>query len=121
MNHSAFIKPIPLSELKSVIDLVDYQQNNIIQKMLVDNEAISITILSFDKGESMTNLINPGETMTQILEGDVSVMTGRKKQVLSAGEVVIIPAKTVHQIKASERAKVLYTVVKDPKIIRIEE
>lgn len=120
MNNSAVIKPIPLSELNNIIGLVDYQPNCVVQKMLADNEAISITIFSFDKGESFTNQTDPGEAIIQVLEGDISVMTGRKKQNLSAGDVVVLPAKTVHQVKASVRAKILYTVVKNPEIIRVE-
>ena len=120
MDDSIFIKPIPLSDLQNIIGLAEYQQNNIVQKMLVDNKAISISILSFDKGKSFTNQTDFGEAMAQVLEGGISIMDGTGKKNLCAGDVIVLPANTKHQVKASERAKILYTIVKDPKIIRIE-
>lgn len=43
-------------------DIVDYQRGQVVSKTLVQNEAVSMTIFSFDKDEEISTQ-QPGETL----------------------------------------------------------
>ena len=53
-------------ELKS---LVDYQEGQVVSKTLVQNDYVSVTIFSFDKGEEISTHASGGDAMVTVLEG----------------------------------------------------
>ena len=53
-------------ELKS---LVDYQDGQVVSKTLVQNDYVSVTIFSFDKGEEISTHASGGDAMVTVLEG----------------------------------------------------
>ena len=50
-------------------DLVEYQPGQVISKTLVQNEKVSMTIFSFDKGEEISTHAAGGDAMVTVLEG----------------------------------------------------
>ena len=53
-------------ELKS---LVDYQEGQVVSKTLVQNDYVSVTLFSFDKGEEISTHASGGDAMVTVLEG----------------------------------------------------
>jgi len=49
-------------------DLVDYQPGQVVSKTLVQNDAVSMTIFSFDKGEEISTHASGGDAMVTVLE-----------------------------------------------------
>ena len=47
-------KNINKKEILNLKDLVEYQDGQVISKTLVQNELVSVTIFSFDKGEEIS-------------------------------------------------------------------
>ena len=50
-------------------DLVAYQEGQVVSKTLVQNEVVSMTIFSFDKGEEISTHAAGGDAMVTVLEG----------------------------------------------------
>ena len=50
-------------------DLVAYQPGQVVSKTLVQNEYVSMTIFSFDKGEEISTHAAGGDAMVTVLEG----------------------------------------------------
>ena len=50
-------------------DQVDYQPGQVVSKTLVQNEYVSMTIFSFDKGEEISTHAAGGDAMVTVLEG----------------------------------------------------
>ena len=44
-------------------DLVDYQSGRVVSRTLVQNEKVSVTIFSFDKGEEISTHASGGDAM----------------------------------------------------------
>lgn len=44
-------------------DLVDYQDGQVVSKTLVQNDAVSMTLFSFDKGEEISTHAAGGDAM----------------------------------------------------------
>lgn len=59
-------------EKKQVIDLkdlVEYQDGQVVSKTLVQNDYVSVTIFSFDKGEEISTHASGGDAMVTVLDG----------------------------------------------------
>ena len=50
-------------------DQVAYQPGQVVSKTLVQNDSVSMTIFSFDKGEEISTHAAPGDAMVTVLEG----------------------------------------------------
>lgn len=89
-------------ELKN---LVDYQSSQVVSKTLVQNDKVSMTIFSFDKGEEISTHAAGGDAMVTVLEGTGRFTVGDDVFVLSQGETLIMPKDIPHAVYGEERFK----------------
>lgn len=99
-------KQVPL-KLK---DLVDYQKGQIVSKTLVQNDQLSMTIFSFDKGEEISTHASGGDAMVTVLEGTGRFTVGGEVFILNAGETLIMPKDVPHAVYGEEAFKMQLTV-----------
>ena len=83
-------------ELKS---LVDYQDGQVVSKTLVQNDYVSVTIFSFDKGEEISTHASGGDAMVTVLEGTGNVF------ILNEGETIVMPKDVPHAVFGEEKFK----------------
>jgi quercetin dioxygenase-like cupin family protein len=93
-------------------DLINYQEDSIVSKIIASSEKGSITIFAFDKGQGLSEHTAPFDAILQNIEGDVEVMISGKKYQLTAGEMIIMPANKPHSVKAIEKFKMILTMIK---------
>lgn len=101
-------------EKEIVIELkeqVEYQEGQVVSKTLVQNDAVSVTIFAFEKGEEISTHESGGDAMVTVLEGTGRFTINGKVYILNAGESIIMPAKKPHAVFGEERFKMLLTVV----------
>lgn len=91
-------------------DLVEYQPGQIISKTLVQNEAVSMTIFSFDKGEEISTHSAGGDAMVTVLEGIGKFTVGGEEFILNEGETLIMPKGIPHAVYGEEKFKMQLTV-----------
>ncbi len=91
-------------------DLVDYQPGQIVSKTLVQNDAVSMTLFSFDKGEEISTHAAGGDAMATVLEGTGKFTVGGEVFILQAGETLIMPKDVPHAVFGQERFKMQLTV-----------
>lgn len=91
-------------------DLVKYQTGQVVSKTLVQNEAVSMTIFSFDKGEEISTHAAGGDAMVTVLEGIGRFTVGGQVFILNAGETLIMPKDIPHSVYGEERFKMQLTV-----------
>ena len=77
----------------------------VVSKTLVQNERVSMTLFSFDKGEEISTHAAGGDAMVTVLEGKGRFTVGGKVFVLSAGETLIMPKDIPHAVYGEERFK----------------
>lgn len=66
-------KNIEKSTKLELKDLVAYQEGQVVSKTLVQNDLVSMTIFSFDKGEEISTHAAGGDAMVTVLEGKVGL------------------------------------------------
>ena len=95
-----------------VEELIDYQDNAVVSKTLVDKGVGTITLFAFDKGQSLSEHTAPFHALAQVLDGEMEIKIGEETVKLEGGESTVIPEDRPHSIKANERFKMLLTMIK---------
>ncbi|MCI8292468.1 MAG: cupin domain-containing protein [Hespellia sp.] len=86
-------------------DLVEYQKGQVVSKTLVQNDAVSMTIFSFDKDEEISTHASGGDAMVTVLEGTGRFTVGGDEFILTAGETLIMPKDIPHAVFGIEPFK----------------
>lgn len=89
---------------------VDYQQGQVVSKTLVQNDAVSVTIFSFDKGEEISTHASGGDAMVTVLEGTGKFTIGGDVYILNEGETIIMPKGIPHAVFGEEKFKMILVV-----------
>ena len=105
------LKNISKKEVLNLKEEVAYQDGQIVSKTLAQNDAVSITLFAFSKGEEIGGHDSEGDAMVQVIEGTGRFTVGGTEHIVHAGEVLIMPAKIRHAVYAVEDFKMLLTVV----------
>lgn len=91
-------------------ELVEYQEGQVVSKTLVQNDYVSITIFSFDKGEEISTHAAGGDAMVTVLEGKGRFTVGDEVFYVEEGETLIMPKDIPHAVYGEERFKMQLTV-----------
>lgn len=98
-------KNIAKQEKINLKDQVEYQSGQVVSKVLVQNDLVSMTIFSFDKGEEISTHAASGDAMVTVLEGKGRFTVGGEVFYLEAGETLIMPKDIPHAVYGEERFK----------------
>ena len=79
-------------------DLVNYQDGQVVSKTLVQNNSVSMTIFSFDKGEEISTHASGGDAMVTVLEGKGRFTVGGEAFFLEEGETLVMPKDVPHAV-----------------------
>ena len=91
-------------------NLLEYQKRQVVSKTLVQNEAVSMTIFSFDKGEEISTHASGGDAMVTVLDGRGRFTVGDEVFYLEVGETLIMPKDIPHAVYAEEQFKMQLVV-----------
>lgn len=103
-------KNIEKQVLLRLKDQVEYQPGQVSSKTLVQNDKVSMTIFSFDKGEEISTHTSNGDAMVTVLEGKGRFTVGDDVFVLGQGETLIMPQNVPHAVYGEEPFKMLLTI-----------
>lgn len=59
-------KNINKKEILELKNIVEYQEGQVVSKTLVQNELVSVTVFSFDKGEEISTHAAGGDAMVTV-------------------------------------------------------
>lgn len=105
------MKNISKSQVLTLKDEVAYQDGMVVSKTLVQNDAVSVTLFSFDKGEEISTHKSSGDAFVTCLDGVGKVTVDGIEYILKEGESIVMPAKHPHAVFGEERFKMLLVVV----------
>ena len=103
-------KNIPKQVILKLKDLVDYQDGQVVSKTLVQNESVSMTIFSFDRGEEISTHVSGGDAMVIVLDGTGRFTVGGEVFLLNEGDTLIMPKDVPHAVYGETRFKMQLTV-----------
>lgn len=101
-----------MNDVKVLKNLVDYQEGVVASKTLIDKDAGTITLFSFDKGQGLSEHTAPYDAMVYVVDGAAEITIEGKKNVLKNGESIIMPANHPHKVFATDKFKMLLIMIK---------
>lgn len=84
---------------------IDYQPGQVVSKTLVQNDTVSMTLFSFDKGEEISTHAAGGDAMVTVLDGIGRFTVGGESFILNEGETLIMPKDIPHAVFGEEKFK----------------
>jgi len=96
-----------LPPVSKLIDFVQYQDDAVVSKTLLDTKAETVTVFAFAAGQGLSEHTSPFEAMVSILDGDAEVTIDGKTINLKAGEMVTMPSNTPHALQAIKKFKMM--------------
>ena len=98
-------KNIVKKEKVELKNLVAYQEGQVVSKTLVQNDYVSVTLFSFDKGEEISTHASGGDAMVTVLEGTGKFTIGGDVFILNEGETIIMPKNVPHAVYGQVKFK----------------
>ena len=92
---------------------VDYAEDAVISKTLLDKKAGSLTVFSFDEGQGLSEHVSPYDATVIVIEGEATLVIGGKTLSVKTGEMVIMPANVPHAVQADKRFKMLLVMIRE--------
>lgn len=105
------LKNIKRAEVLALKEELPYQAGQVISKTLVQNEAVSMTLFSFFKGEEISTHESGGDAFALCLDGIGRITIDKKPHRLTEGECIVMPRNHPHAVAAEENFKMLLVVI----------
>ena len=101
-----------LGKGQKMLELIEYANDSIVSKTLLDKSVGTLTLFAFDKGQKLSEHTAPYDAVVQILDGKAQVRIKDEINELSEGQIIIMPANVPHAVNAGERFKMLLTMIR---------
>ena len=105
------MKNIAKAEVLVLKDQVAYQEGQVVSRTLAQNDAVSVTLFSFDKDEEISTHESGGDALVTCLDGVGKIMIDGVGYLLHEGESIVMPAGHPHAVYGEEQFKMLLTVI----------
>ena len=93
-------------------NLVQYQVGSVVSRTLIDKKAGTVTLFSFDEGQGLSEHVAPYDALVYILDGEAEITVAGKTWEVKTGEIIILPAKKPHALKATKKFKMMLTMIR---------
>ncbi|UCG46674.1 MAG: cupin domain-containing protein [Phycisphaerales bacterium] len=101
-----------VGESQSVGGLIEYSDDSVVSKTILDKPAGTITLFAFDAGQKLSEHTSPYDAVVQIIEGRARLTIGANEVEVSAGQIIIMPGNLPHSVSAEDRFKMLLTMIR---------
>ena len=105
------LKNIEKSTGLTLKEQVAYQPGQVVSKTLAQNDALSVTLFAFDKGEEISTHESGGDAFVTCLDGTGRITIDGTAYELHEGESIVMPARHPHAVFGQEQFKMLLVVV----------
>ena len=105
------MKNIAFAEVLKLKDQIQYQTGQVVSRTLVQNNAVSVTLFSFDKDEEISTHESGGDAFVTCLDGVGRITIDGVEYEVHEGESIVMPAKHPHAVYGKEQFKMLLVVI----------
>ena len=102
----------PKSEILKIAELVSYQDGSVVSRQITKADAGNVTLFAFDKDQELSEHTAPFDALVHILDGEAEVKISGNPFHLQAGNAIIMPASEPHAVRATQRFKMLLTMIR---------
>jgi len=102
----------PKSEVLKMAELVAYQDGSVVSRQITKADAGNVTLFAFDKDQELSEHTAPFDALAHVLDGEAEIKISSKPYHLKAGDAIIMPADEPHALRATQRFKMLLTMIR---------
>ncbi len=102
----------PLTVPVRLADLVDYQTDSVVSRVVMRSAGGTITLFAFAEGQGLSEHTNPNDAVIFVLEGSVRVVIDGVEHLVEAGEALHLPPSVPHELVAGGPYKMLLSLLK---------
>lgn len=99
-------------DVTRIVDIAAYQDGAIVSRIIIKRETGSVTLFAFDAGQELSEHTTPYEAMVHVVDGEAAVTIAGRVHRLRAGDMIVMPARQPHAVKAVSRFKMLLTMIR---------
>jgi quercetin dioxygenase-like cupin family protein len=103
---------IKTDEVKQLVDLLQYQDDSIVSRVLLKNNGGTVTLFAFDEGESLSEHTAPFDALVVVIDGDADIEIAGESFKVRQGETITLPANRPHAVKAASKFKMLLIMIR---------
>ena len=93
-------------------NVVEYQENAVVSKTLIDKTVGSVTFFAFADGQGLSEHSAPYDALVYITEGEAEVRISGISNKLKEDEMIIMPANKPHSLSAITKFKMMLVMIK---------
>ena len=105
------MKNIAFSEVLTLKDQIQYQQGQVVSRTLVQNNAVSVTLFSFDKDEKISTHESDGDAFIICIVGVCRITIEAVEYERPPGESIAMYARHPHAVCGREQIKMMRVVI----------
>jgi quercetin dioxygenase-like cupin family protein len=95
-----------------LVELIDYQKDSIVSRMVLNKKSGTVTLFAFDKGQGLSEHTAPFDVLVYILDGETVITISGKSLHVKQGEMIVMPANEPHALKAVKKFKMMLTMIR---------
>ena len=99
-------------DIMNLGSMLDYQENSVVSRALINKDVGTVTLFSFDKGEGLSEHTAPFDALVYVFDGEAEITISNEKFILNNGQMIIMPANEPHALKAIEKFKMMLIMIK---------
>jgi quercetin dioxygenase-like cupin family protein len=105
---------LPPAEAFPLESLVSPTEKGIASRVLARTSGGNLTLFAFDAGEELSEHTAPFDALVVVLEGTFVLTIGGEEVRAEASTIVRMPANVPHAVRATEPARMLLVMLRDP-------
>ncbi len=91
---------------------IDFVNNSVSSKILFQSDVLSLTLLALAQNQGLSTHAASGDALVISLDGEVEIKIDDTPYLVSDSDLIVLPAKIPHGLKAIKPYKMFLTVVK---------
>jgi quercetin dioxygenase-like cupin family protein len=100
------------AQILNPVEMINYQPGSVVSRQIIKTSAGNVTLFAFDQGEGLTEHTSPFDALVCLLDGKAEITISGQPFHLKAGEMILMPAKKPHALKATEAFKMMLVMIK---------
>jgi len=96
----------------SLADLVAYQDDAIVSRVVLKTPAGSVTVFAFDADQGLSEHRVPHGALVHVLDGEADITVDGVAHRLRAGQALLMPPDAAHTVRAPCRFKMMLTLLR---------
>jgi quercetin dioxygenase-like cupin family protein len=101
-----------VARASKLIDLIEYQEDSVVSRTIIDKKAGTVTLFAFDEGQGLSEHTAPFDALVYVIDGEAKIVISGEAIRLKEGEMTVMPANAPHALKAVKKFKMILTMIR---------